>query len=246
MDISCLLSSGRASSDSRPAVPTGRQASIGRARACDHGGVWDNLAAFATVWLVALAIPGPDFVLVLRHASRGSRTGRAAGLGVACGLCVHLAAAVLGVSAILAHSAAAFTVVKLLGAAYLCLLGARALLGSFRGGRRVSAAVDGPVPVGRGRAFGHGFLTNVLNPKAVVYFLSLLPQFFDSSAPVLPQTLLFGGTAVVIALVWWMLFVALVGQVRAVLARPAVRRGIDRVTGVLFLGFGVRLAATRA
>jgi threonine/homoserine/homoserine lactone efflux protein len=122
------------------------------------------------------------------------------------GLCVHTTAAALGLSALLATSATVFvfTVVKLIGAAYLALLGVQALLAAHRDARtanprqRPSAHEDqlnGSVP-SRRRAYRQGLLTNVLNPKAALFFVSLLPQFLDRQAPVLPQTLLLSAVTI--------------------------------------------------
>lgn len=210
------------------------------------------LLGFLLTVVIAHAVPGPDFALILRHASRGGQYGRAAAFGVLCGLCVHVTAAALGLSALLARSATVFTVVKLVGAAFLVYLGVQALLASRKSRQPDSSAgsaSDAPAPEpppsgGRRKAFVQGFVGNVLNPKAVVFFLSLLPQFVEPSMPVVPQVLVLGVITVVSALVWWMLFVALVDRIRGVLGKGVVRRTLDRVVGVVFIGLAVRLART--
>lgn len=215
------------------------------------------LLGFLLTVAIAHAIPGPDFALILRHATRGGRYGRSAAFGVLCGLCVHVTAAALGLSALLARSATVFTVVKLVGAAFLVYLGVHALLASrkSRSAKDPSdsaEAVDvvedkAPEPLATGsrrKAFVQGFVGNVLNPKAALFFLSLLPQFIDGSTPVVPQVLVLGVITVLSALVWWMLFVALVDRIRGLLARGVVRRTLDRVTGLVFIGLAVRLART--
>jgi threonine/homoserine/homoserine lactone efflux protein len=154
-------------------------------------------------------------------------------------------------SALLARSATVFTVVKLVGAAFLVYLGVQALLAS-RKSRSASASADpvedtAPHPAATGsrrKAFAQGFVGNVLNPKAALFFLSLLPQFIDGSMPVVPQVLVLGAITVLSALVWWMLFVALVDRIRGVLAKGVVRRTLDRITGLVFIGLAVRLART--
>jgi RhtB (resistance to homoserine/threonine) family protein len=204
------------------------------------------LLGFLLTVVIAHVVPGPDFALILRHASRGGRYGRAAAFGVLCGLCVHVTAAALGLSALLARSATVFTVVKLIGAAFLVYLGVQALLASRKSRQPVEGSEPAqPVPSGgRRKAFVQGFVGNVLNPKAVVFFLSLLPQFVDPAVPVVPQVLVLGVITVVSALVWWMLFVALVDRIRGVLGKGLVRRTLDRVTGLVFIGLAVRLART--
>lgn len=205
------------------------------------------LLAFLLTVVIAHAVPGPDFALILRHASRGGQYGRAAAFGVLCGLCLHVTAAALGLSALLARSATVFTVVKLVGAAFLVYLGVQALLASRKSRQPAAETAEAAQPVpsgGRRKAFVQGFVGNVLNPKAALFFLSLLPQFVEPSVPVVPQILVLGVITVVSALVWWMLFVALVDRIRGVLSRGVVRRTLDRVTGVLFIGLAVRLVRT--
>lgn len=208
------------------------------------------LIGFLAAVALAYVVPGPDFAIILRYAARGRAWGRAAAFGVICGLCVHLTAAVLGLSAVLAQSAVAFTIVKLIGAAYLIFLGIQSLLASRKPHRSdhgsEPVAADQAGPHRRRRAFVQGFLTNVLNPKAALFFLSLLPQFIDPTKPVLPQTALLGTITVAFGIGWWMLFVALTGRISTWLARPGVRRVLDRVTGVVFIALGIRLARTDA
>lgn len=210
------------------------------------------ILGFLLTVAIAHAIPGPDFALILRHATRGGRYGRSAAFGVLCGLCLHVTAAALGLSALLARSATVFTIVKLVGAAFLVYLGVQALLAS-RKSRSEAGEPDSPqaatppqpaVTGGRRKAFVQGFVGNVLNPKAALFFVSLLPQFIDRSMPVVPQVLVLGLITVLSALVWWMLLVALVDRIRGVLAKGVVRRTLDRITGLVFIGLAVRLTRT--
>lgn len=209
-----------------------------------------SVFGFLTAVALAYVVPGPDFAIVLRYASRGLQVGQIAALGVVGGLCVHMTAAVLGLSALLAQSATAFTVVKLAGAGYLMFLGAQSLWNSRKSRGSASMQPDrtppDAVPDTRRRAFLQGFLTNVLNPKAALFFLSLLPQFVDHSAPVLPQTMLLGLLTVGFGTAWWLTIVRVADRVRGALARPAVRRTMDRITGVVLIGLGLRLLRTPA
>jgi len=133
-------------------------------------------AAFVAVAAVLVLTPGPDFAVVVRNALRGRRLGVATSAGTISGLLVHTVAAALGLSAVLAASALAFTLVKVAGAGYLCWLGMRALLsaGSHRAAHQDPSQSASPLPARL--AFRHGLLTNVLNPKAPLIFLSVLPQ----------------------------------------------------------------------
>ena len=137
-----------------------------------------EFAAFSLAALVITLTPGADMALVARRAvADGWHTAARTSLGVVSGLVVHAAAAAIGVSAILAHSATAFTALKLVGAAYLAVLG----LLAFRSARRVR---DGEPPARhRGRPFLQGFLNNVLNPKVAVFYVAFLPQFIRPGDP---------------------------------------------------------------
>ena len=202
--------------------------------------------AFIAVAVVLVVTPGPDFAIVVRNALRGRRQGVATSAGVVSGLLVHTVVAALGLSAVLAASAVAFTLVKLAGAGYLCWLGVRALLSgrvSKGGVDRQPAQPTTPLPTRL--AFRHGLLTNVLNPKAPLIFLSVLPQFIPSGAAVLPRTLLLSMILVGLATVWYLTLAGFVATLQPVLSRAAVRRRLDRVTGGVLIVLGVRLALER-
>lgn len=204
-----------------------------------------DVAAFAVAALLLAVTPGPDMLLVARSSARdGRRHGLATLVGVNTGLLVHAAAAAVGLSAILAASSTAFTMVKVAGAGYLVVLGVRALWRARR--REESAGAAAPVGPASGRAsmaFRQGVVTNVLNPKVAVFFLAFLPQFTDPAEAMAPQTTALAGVFLGINVVVMGLLVLAVASVRSLLARPAVQRAIDGLSGVAFLGFGARLAA---
>ncbi len=157
------------------------------------------LAGFAAASLVLLVIPGPAVTYILaRSVEGGRRVGLASVVGVHIGTLVHVAAAVAGLSAILVSSAAAYSVLKYGGAAYLIFLGVQAIR---RGGRPDGdRARHRPTTTAR-RALGDGVLVNVLNPKTAVFFLAYLPQFTRPDAgPVYLQLLVLGGIFIVIGL----------------------------------------------
>ena len=216
---------------------------------------------FIPVAIALVITPGVDFAIVIRNALLGRQQGIVTSAGTAVGLMVHTLAAALGLSAVLAASALTFTLVKIAGAMYLLWLGVRALWST-----RVSRVKTPPEPSGEvhsssptildqetpGRstlstlaAFRQGLLTNVLNPKAPLVFLSIMPQFIPRGAAILPRTLLLSAILISLALAWFIAIALLVQQVRPVLSRPAVRRAIDRVTGVFLVGLGVRLFLER-
>lgn len=197
--------------------------------------------ALGGVVLIAAMAPGPDFLVVMRNAMiSGRRAGVAAAAGIACGVAGWAVITSAGVAGLLAASAVAFTVVKLIGAAYLVLLGIRALIAARRGGY-AEMATDGPAQRGAAAAFRQGLFTNLLNPKVAVFFVALLPQFLPQSATA-ADTIALSATAAVVSLVWFTLLATMVSAMRRLLTGPKVRRAIDAVTGGLMVAIGVRIA----
>jgi threonine/homoserine/homoserine lactone efflux protein len=198
---------------------------------------------FVGASVVLVAAPGPDMAYMLaRTIAQGRAAGIAAAVGINAGAYVHVLAAVFGLSAILATSATAFTVVKWIGACYLIWIGIRAL----RSKTSSLALADGPKPViGRRRIFLEGFLSDVLNPKVAIFFLALLPQFVhtDSSLSVTLQLLILGVTANVIAIVMNIGIVLLCSAAsKALRQRPRVVTWLNKLSGALFVALGLRLA----
>jgi threonine/homoserine/homoserine lactone efflux protein len=193
---------------------------------------------FAAAALAFLAIPGPSvFYIVTRSLVQGRRAGVTSMLGVQAGGLVHVVAAAFGVSALIASSAEAFTVVKYAGAAYLVLLGARKLLGRDDQGAELEPAG----PSSAKHLFWHGVIVNVLNPKTALFFLAFLPQFVDPSAgPVAPQMLVLGTLLVGLGVLSdgsYALVAA--GAGRRLRSAAATRHRLERVSGGVFVGLGV-------
>jgi len=205
-------------------------------------------------WLLFIAAgvllnltPGPDVFFIIAHAARrGVRAGVVAALGISAGCCVHVLAAAVGVSALVAASATAFGVLKWLGAIYLVYVGVRMLLAARRGGAPSSArpgAADAAVPLAT--VFRRGFLTNVLNPKVALFFLAFLPQFVDPGrGHVLVQFLVLGATMAVLDTLYELALVCVFARLRGrYLADPRVSRWQSRVSGVVLVALGLRLAS---
>ncbi len=197
-------------------------------------------------WLFVIAgfllnvTPGPDMALVMGRAMRdGTRAGAVAALGIGAGAFVHIAAAAVGLSVLIASSALAFTVIKWVGAAYLIVVGLRLLLSSSGGSEGT-----GPLPPASLRSvFLQGFLTNVLNPKVALFFLAFLPQFIDPAAPSKALAFVVLGLAFNVTGTAWNLMVAWgAARMAQLSAFAVVRTWLDRVLGALFLGLGIRLA----
>jgi len=193
---------------------------------------------FAAAALAFLAIPGPSvFYIVTRSLAQGRRAGVTSMLGVQAGGLVHVVAAAFGVSALIASSAEAFTLVKYAGAAYLVLLGVRKLLGRDDG----QAGLDPAGPTSPKHLFWHGVIVNVLNPKTALFFLAFLPQFVDPSAgPVAPQMLVLGTLLVGLGVLSDGSYALLAaGAGRRLRSAAATRRRLERVSGGVFVGLGV-------
>ncbi|MFE0026935.1 LysE family translocator [Amycolatopsis sp. NPDC059021] len=201
--------------------------------------------SFALVVLLGAMLPGPDFVVVTRSSLVGGRrAGIAAGIGIACGVFAWVVAIAFGVAAVLAASAAAFTVVKLIGAAYLIFLGVKAWLAVRRGDYQ-ELRENGPKKLTTWAGFRQGLLTNLLNPKVAVYFLALVPQFLPRSAST-AQVLELAVLALASTVAWFMTLAVVVGLLRRFLTRARVRRALDAVMGSLLVALGVRVAAQSA
>ena len=201
-----------------------------------------DLAGFLAVALVVVVTPGPDMALVLRNTLAGGRiAGLATSAGTCSGLVVHASAAALGLSALLLASSRAFTVVKLVGAGYLVFLGLRTFL---RAGRREPDGAD----IGSVRpwtAYRQGVMTNVLNPKVALFFVSLLPQFVQEGDGFIWRVLLPAGLFIAMGLVWLTAYTFALHSVGRYLRRGSIRTAIERVTGAALVALGMRLAFDR-
>lgn len=205
-----------------------------------------QLLPFLAVVVVLTLAPGPDMALVLRNGLRGgTRVAWWTGLGCCAGIAVYAAASAIGLAAVLAASATAFMVVKFVGAAYLVYLGVTTLWHSRRRqGAPVATAARAPVVVaGRRAAFRQGLVSNLLNPKIALIFLTLIPQFVSPGEPA-STTGVLAAVFLVLAVLWWRLFSLAVGSLGRVLSRERVRTAVERVTGAVLVGLGVRVALT--
>jgi len=202
---------------------------------------WAALAMVAGINLVAVMSPGPDFAITLRNAlAHGIRAGLLTAVGIALGLIVHVAYTLAGLSVLIAQSAVLFSVVKLLGAAYLIWIGWQALRS-----RPHDPAADAPAPTRRWRGgIASGFLTNVLNPKVALYMLALFTQIIDPATSTLEKGL-YGLTLMGESLLVFGLVAVLIGQPPIRRAYAGAAHWIDRILGTVFIGLGVRLALAR-
>jgi threonine/homoserine/homoserine lactone efflux protein len=199
-----------------------------------------DLAPFLAISILLILIPGPDTAVVTKNALLGARRpGVAAAVGVSLGLVVWTVAAALGIATLLRASSFAFDILKVVGALYLAWIGVQML-------RSRGAVAEPSVRIaGRGhsaRAVRQGLLTDLGNPKIAVFFTSFLPQFVHGGGSPFFPLLLLGGMFAVLTLGWLAAYGVAIGRGTALLHRPGIRRALDRFTGVVLLGFGVRLA----
>ena len=201
--------------------------------------------AFAPYFLISILlilIPGPDTAIVTKHALlAGKRGGVFAACGVAIGLAIWTVAAAIGIAAVLRASAVAFLVLKIAGAVYLVWLGIQLLLRYTRDASapQVAGAVEQRVAR---KALRQGLISDLGNPKIAVFFTSFLPQFVHGDRHGFAALLLLGAIFCAITLLWLVIYGILVGHGTTLLRRPAVRRALDRFTGVVLVAFGIRLA----
>ncbi|MET3134865.1 threonine/homoserine/homoserine lactone efflux protein [Oxalobacteraceae bacterium GrIS 1.11] len=205
-----------------------------------------DLALFIVSGLLLNLMPGPDSLLIVaRSASQGWRAGSAAALGIGSGTMVHVLAAAVGLSALLATSATAFTVVKWLGAAYIVYIGVKLLRGA-RGQGQGAAAISLP-PQPYRRIFLQGFLSNVLNPKVAIFFLAFVPQFIAADAASKQLAFIVLGCIFNVNGMLWChalaVFTALASARLQI--KPRVSAWLNRVAGGLFIALGLKLALSR-
>jgi threonine/homoserine/homoserine lactone efflux protein len=201
------------------------------------------VAGFGVVALLLTITPGLDTALVLRAAvTRGRRDAFATALGVIGGVVTWGAAAAVGVSALVTASTIAYAVLRLAGAAYMLWLGGRIL---WRLVRRAAGPPDDTGPAAAGgtwRSARTGLLTNLLNPKVGAFYVAALPQFLPPGTSALGMGLLLAGVHAALSLVWFTLLITGAGAMRRWLQRPRVSRTVEGTTGIVLIGFGLRLA----
>jgi threonine/homoserine/homoserine lactone efflux protein len=201
------------------------------------------LIAFSIAAGLLTLTPGLDTALVLRTAAvEGPKKAWLAGFGVCLGTLGWGAMVALGLGALLAASPLAFELLKWAGCAYLVWLGVGLILRPRD--RFEIAAANGPERSGAGWLW-KGMLNNLLNPKAGVFYVSFLPQFVPAGVPAAPWMFMLSGIHCVFGLIWFAVLIGATRPIAGALQKAAVIRWLDRVTGGVFLGFGLRLALAR-
>ncbi len=203
-----------------------------------------QLIAFAGVSVLLSVTPGPDMAVVTKNALAHGRRGVVlTTTGIALALSVWVTATAVGLSAVLSASGELLFVLKLGGAAYLAYLGVRALVESRR--RPADFLADAAPPAPAHAIFRQGFLSAISNPKLGVFFVTFLPQFVAPGEKLLPRLLELGLIFAVIGWTWMITYGLFITRIRDFITAPRVRQWMQRVTGVVLLGFGARLALER-
>jgi threonine/homoserine/homoserine lactone efflux protein len=206
------------------------------------------LLAFVGVSVIVIVTPGPDTAMTIRNTLLGGRAGGVAtALGIAAGQTIWALATSIGIVALLIGSAPLFLAVKYAGAAYLAALGLKALRHAIwppngaRGATLVRSRGDRLTAFA---AFRQGVISDLGNPKMAIFFASLLPQFAPAGAD-FAQFMLLGAIFAAMTFFWLALYAAIVAKAGDVLRRPAIRRAIEGITGVLLMGLGLRIVVER-
>lgn len=200
----------------------------------------------STIILVAAASPGPDFIISVRNSVLHSqRAGIFTALGIALGILVHVTYCIFGIAALINQSAVLFSIIKYAGAAYLIFIGYKALRSKGFGDKRViqeeeKERTDLPAL----KALRNGFLTNILNPKATMFFFALFTQVIDTDTSVFVQSL-YGITAASVAGIWFTIVAVVLNQRHIRRSFLEFSRWIDRICGGLLIALGVRLAISK-
>ena len=200
----------------------------------------ESYLAFVLVAGLLTITPGVDMALVARNVLGG---GRAAGIRTSVGICLGLlvwgAVSGLGVAAILASSASAYSALRWAGAAYLVFLGLQAL---WRSGRPGSYEPPSSAPYAGAGTIRQGLLTNLLNPKIAVFYTTVVAQLAAEEGGVLAWSLLLAGTHAALTIIWLTAYSSLLDRFSRALRRPSVRAWVERLTGAVLIAFGIRVA----
>ncbi|MDG3044025.1 LysE family translocator [Bacillus altitudinis] len=200
-----------------------------------------DFVTFLLLTLFVVASPGVDFALITKRTiGTGKSDGMKMALGLTSGALIHTLAAAFGLSIILMKSALAFEIIKYLGAIYLIYLG----VSSFINKKKKDNTSLQEVEVPKQSAFKQGLISNTLNPKVAIFFLTFLPQFVTPQFNTSLQFVIMGSIYALLSILWFTTIVFLLGYIRKFLLSTKVQMTIDRITGLVLVGFGVKLLFT--
>jgi len=207
----------------------------------------ENFYLFLIMCMLLIILPGPDTAIATKNTLTVGRTGGLKTmLGTCCALLIHTTAAVVGLSAIIVKSAFLFSVFKYVGAVYLVYLGAKTLWALRNKKDTVTDEVLEASKFDSKSCFKQGFLTNLLNPKVAIFFLTFLPQFVDAGSDTFLPFLAMGIIYSLLTAVWFLLYIYLLNQISAFMKKPKTMKVMEGLTGTVLIGFGLKLALEKA
>lgn len=206
----------------------------------------ENYFLYVLISITMVIMPGTDTALVTKNTlTGGGRGGFATVIGISAGVLVHTTAAALGLSAIIAQSVFLFDLVKYVGALYLFYLGIQALRTRNHQPTTVEAGVTAVSINAEKKSkiayFLQGTLSNILNPKSVVFFMTFMPQFIDPHQDTLPQLILLSVTLVILVILWFLSLVLMISHVQGWFSRPIFQSAFQRITGSMLILLGIKL-----
>ncbi|WP_144549463.1 LysE family translocator [Bacillus sp. X1(2014)] len=207
----------------------------------------ENFYMFVLMCIFFIILPGPDTAITTKNTIiAGKAGGLRTLLGICCALLIHTSAAVLGLSAIIMKSALLFSVFKYVGAAYLIYMGVKTLWSLKNKEIAASVEMNTKRKFASTSCFKQGFLTNLLNPKIAVLFLTFFPQFVDHGNTSFLPFVIMGITYTVMTVIWSVLYVYLINHISAFMKKPKTQNIIEGLTGTILIGFGIRLFLEKA
>jgi len=203
----------------------------------------ENYLLFIIMSICLIILPGPDTAMATKNTLIAGKVGGVKTVfGTCIALLIHTLAAVIGLSALIVKSALLFSIFKYVGALYLIYIGIKALLAV----RNKEGVDTNDISLNNENkhtsCFRQGFLTNLLNPKIAVFFLTFLPQFLNPNHNTFIQLLVMGLTYLVLTAFWFAFYIFLIDKISAFMKKPKTQRYIQGLTGIFLIGFGVKLA----
>ncbi|PCJ56720.1 MAG: threonine transporter RhtB [Planctomycetota bacterium] len=201
------------------------------------------LLSFLITIAIVTITPGIDTLLVIRNTNRGGiKDGSMSNLGICSGLFIHALISSLGLSLIFIQTAWLFGLIKILGALYLIWLGTNSIFSVFKKPKtNFNLESENEIRVSKFKSFYEGLVSNVLNPKVLIFYMAFFPQFINFNESVVIQSLLLAGIHFTIALIWQSIIIILLNNIKDVLKSSAFNKVMNSVTGSVFIFFGLNL-----
>lgn len=206
-----------------------------------------NYYLFMLISIILIVTPGPDFALITKNTLlRDSSGGRATTYGVVTGHILHTSASALGLSILVAKSIILYEIVKYIGAVYLIYLGITALQSKQKSNLENPDYTDN-APLSKKLSknqscFLQGVISTIFNPKAIIFYITFLPQFIDPRNNVLMQSIVLSGIFVLLVLVWFLLYVSVLNYISEWFIKPSIQLIFERITGIILISLGIKLA----